>query len=70
LVTKYEEQQLPGPLKSWQEYTWTADGAGRRYVWRAVQTIDPGAGQKQSKATQTVDACGNVTEMAVYVSVS
>jgi YD repeat-containing protein len=48
-----------------KDYTWST-GNGNVYVWKVVNTRNPGASPVQSASTQTLDENGNVTVSAVY----
>jgi len=65
---KFEQFALPSAtLLRQEDFTWTTDTTGRPYVASVLTTIDPGtAFTKQSKAEQTLDSWGNVTQRKLY----
>ncbi len=50
-----------------EDYAWTTDAAGNRYIGAVLTTEDMGnPGQVQKKVEQTRDAYGNVTQTKLY----
>src|SRR4051812_28766082 len=65
--TKFEGIALPSTTISQADYTWAQDSIGRYYLGATLSTLDPGQSYtKQSKAEQTADAFGNVTQKKIY----
>ena len=64
-MSQYQGRQLPGPAnKTQNDFTWTQDAAGNKYIASTLATSDPGQSYAaQTKTGQTVDTYGNVTQV-------
>ncbi|MBI4910107.1 MAG: hypothetical protein HY820_41200 [Acidobacteria bacterium] len=67
LVSSYQQRHTGAVVKRQQDYTWSADPAGRPYIGAVLSTVDPGQSYvKQSKTEQTLDVYGNLTQRKEY----
>ncbi len=68
LVTIYQESRTSdGKLLHQLNYTWSQDLAGRNYIGRTQDILDPGQSYMATKQTdQNIDSYGNVTQSKLY----
>ncbi len=68
LVTTYQESRSSdGKLLHQVNYTWSQDPAGRNYISRTQDILDPGQSYAATKQTdQTIDQYGNVVQTKLY----